>query len=197
RGLHLPSANRAALHPVLGDEHLRRGVLGRAAYRVDEGHEDKRDAPVLERHELLVEGHTRPSFILPSSLIIDWFHGGSHVIRTSASATPGTRRIFPLASSAIAGPIPQPGAVSVIATFTLKALSSRFSTSIEYTRPRSTMFTGISGSYTLRSWSHTASGSGAPPSRVAAATEWSAAFSPRASPSFPSILKSPKSVRTV
>jgi hypothetical protein len=60
----------------------------------------------------------RPSFILPSSLIIDWFHGGSQVIRTSARDTPGTRRILLLASSAMAGPMPQPGAVRVIATFT-------------------------------------------------------------------------------
>jgi hypothetical protein len=105
--------------PFRGHEHLRRRVLGRAADGLDERHEDEGHALVLERHELLVEGHTRPSFILPSSLIIDWFQGGSQVIRTSASPTPGTRRILPLASSAIAGPIPQPGAVSVMATFTL------------------------------------------------------------------------------
>ena len=61
----------------------------------------------------------KPSFIFPSSEIIDWFHGGSQVMRTSASLTPGTRRIFDLASSAIAGPMPQPGAVSVMATLTL------------------------------------------------------------------------------
>jgi hypothetical protein len=67
-------------------------------------------------------------------------------MRTSASPTPGTRRILPFASSAIAGPMPQPGAVSVIAMFTLNALSGLFSTSMEYTSPRSTMFTGISGS---------------------------------------------------
>ena len=53
------------------------------------------------------------------------------------------------------------------------------------------MLTGISGSYTLRSWSQTASGSGAPSASVAASTLWSAAFSPSASPSFPSILKRP------
>lgn len=61
---------------------------------------------------------TSPSFILPSSEIICWFHGGSQVMRTSASDTPGTRRIFDLASSAMAGPMPQPGAVSVMVTST-------------------------------------------------------------------------------
>ena len=60
-----------------------------------------------------------PSFILPSSLIIDWFQAGSQVMRTSAAATPGTSRILVLASSAIAGPMPQPGAVNVMATSTL------------------------------------------------------------------------------
>ena len=118
RGLHLPPADRAAVKALRRHEHLGGRVLGRAAESVDQRYEHEGHPLVLEGHELLVDRHTRPSFIFPSSLIIDWFHGGSHVILTSASPTPGTRRILLLASSAIAGPIPHPGAVSVIATLT-------------------------------------------------------------------------------
>ena len=44
--------------------------------------------------------------------------GGSQTSWTSADATPGSARIRPRASAAIAGPMPQPGAVSVIFTVT-------------------------------------------------------------------------------
>jgi hypothetical protein len=40
----------------------------------------------------------RPSFILPASLIMCWFHGGSQTNSTSASSTPGMVRILDLAS---------------------------------------------------------------------------------------------------
>src|SRR3972149_1620274 len=50
-----------------------------------------------------------------------------------------------------------PGAVSVMEIFTWWP-SPILSMSIEYTRPRSTIFTGISGSKTCRSWCHIASG---------------------------------------
>jgi hypothetical protein len=39
-----------------------------------------------------------PSFILPASLIMCWFHGGSHTNSTSASSTPGMVKILDLAS---------------------------------------------------------------------------------------------------
>src|SRR4029077_11398472 len=60
-----------------------------------------------------------PSFIRPASLIMFWFHGGSQTNWTSASSTPSILRILLCASWAIAGPIPQPGAVKVIFTSTL------------------------------------------------------------------------------
>src|ERR1700751_291686 len=63
-------------------------------------------------------GEMSPSFILPASLIISWFQGGSHTRSTLASSTPGIAKIFNLASWAMAGPIPQPGAVKVILTST-------------------------------------------------------------------------------
>ena len=63
-------------------------------------------------------GQISPSFIFPASEIIAWFHAGSHTSSTAASPTPGTLSIFARASAAIVGPMPQPGAVSVIFTFT-------------------------------------------------------------------------------
>ena len=39
-----------------------------------------------------------PSFILPASLIMCWFQGGSHTNSTSASSTPGMVKILDLAS---------------------------------------------------------------------------------------------------
>ena len=38
---------------------------------------------------------------------MSWFQGGSQTMLTSASLTPGTRSSWPLASSAMAGPMPQ------------------------------------------------------------------------------------------
>ena len=67
-----------------------------------------------------------PSFIRPASLIMFWFHGGSQTSWTSASSTPSIVRILLCASCAIAGPIPQPGAVSVIFTSTFVPPSGRF-----------------------------------------------------------------------
>ena len=66
-----------------------------------------------------------PSFIFPASLIIAWFHGGSHTSSTSASPTPGTPSTFDFASEAITGPMPQPGAVSVILMSTRAPFVSR------------------------------------------------------------------------
>src|SRR5207302_8419450 len=59
-----------------------------------------------------------PSFIRPASLIMFWFQGGSQTSCTSASSTPSIVKILLWASCAIAGPIPQPGAVNVIFTST-------------------------------------------------------------------------------
>lgn len=70
------------------------------------------------KNRLQAGSYTKPSRIFPSSEIMDWFHGGSHTRRTSAELTPGTSTILLRASSAMAGPMPQPGAVSVINTFT-------------------------------------------------------------------------------
>jgi hypothetical protein len=78
----------------------------------------RNDSEVIRAHPWFPATQISPSFILPSSEIICWVHGGSQVMRTSASDTPGTRRIFDLASSAMAGPMPQPGAVSVMVTST-------------------------------------------------------------------------------
>src|SRR5438477_9776711 len=69
---------------------------------------------------------TIPSFIRPASLIMFWFHGGSQTSCTSASSTPSILRILLCASCAMAGPIPQPGAVNVIFTSTLVLPSSFF-----------------------------------------------------------------------
>src|SRR6202030_2689652 len=90
--------------------------------------------------------YTMPSFIRPASLIMFWFQGGSQTSRTSASSTPSIDKILLCASCAIAGPIPQPGAVSVIFTSTRVPPSSFLINRQSYTKPRSTMFTGISGS---------------------------------------------------
>jgi hypothetical protein len=59
-----------------------------------------------------------PSFIFPVSLIMCWFQGGSQTNSTDASSTPEIDRILSLASWAMAGPIPHPGAVKVIFTST-------------------------------------------------------------------------------
>jgi len=64
---------------------------------------------------------------------------------TVASATPGSARILWRASAAIDVPIPQPCAVRVIFTSTRFASPSGLMR-MSYTSPRSTMFTGISGS---------------------------------------------------
>src|SRR5688500_15960479 len=74
----------------------------------------------------LARSYTIPSFIRPASLIMFWFHGGSQTSWTSASSTPSIVRILLCASCAIAGPIPQPGAVSVIFTSTFTPPSGRF-----------------------------------------------------------------------
>jgi hypothetical protein len=58
---------------------------------------------------------------------------------------PGRSSSFMRASAAIDVPMPQPGAVSVILTSTRRPSPSG-ETRMSYTSPRSTMFTGISGS---------------------------------------------------
>src|SRR5437763_715491 len=70
-------------------------------------------------------GYISPSFIFPASLIIAWFHGGSHTSSTSASLTPGTLSTFDFASAAMVGPMPQPGAVRVIFTSTFAPAPAR------------------------------------------------------------------------
>src|SRR5437763_15612437 len=101
-------------------------------------------------------GYIIPSFIRPASLIMLWFHGGSHTSWTSASSTPSIDKILLWASCAIAGPIPQPGAVNVIFTSTLVPPSGALINRQSETRPRSTMFTGISGADHCRRWFHAA-----------------------------------------
>src|SRR6266576_2937541 len=54
-----------------------------------------------------------------------WFHGGSQTSWTSASSTPSIVKILLWASWAMAGPIPQPGAVNVIFTSTRVAIFFR------------------------------------------------------------------------
>ena len=44
-----------------------------------------------------------PSFILPASVIMCWFHGGSHTSATLASETPGIIRSLLSASAAMLG----------------------------------------------------------------------------------------------
>src|SRR2546430_4057838 len=70
------------------------------------------------RNDNRVTDQIMPSFIRPASLIMSWFHGGSQTSCTSASSMPSMLRILLCASCAIAGPIPQPGAVKVIFTST-------------------------------------------------------------------------------
>ena len=65
-----------------------------------------------------MENQINPSFILPSSLTMSWFQGGSHTISTSAASTPSNASMRSLASMTRWGPIPQPGAVRVIFTAT-------------------------------------------------------------------------------
>ena len=75
-----------------------------------------------------------------------WFQGGSKVSVTRASRTVGIRWILSRTSSTRISPIPQPGAVRVICASTVRLPSSFCLTSQAYTRPRSTMLIGISGS---------------------------------------------------
>jgi hypothetical protein len=62
-----------------------------------------------------VRNQMRPRTIFPSSEIIDWVQAGSQTRFTSAWLKPGTSKTFDFASSAMAGPMPHPGAVKVIA----------------------------------------------------------------------------------
>src|SRR6266513_529879 len=103
-------------------------------------------AELFRKPEARATFQIMPSFIRPVSLIMFWFHGGSQTSCTSASSTPSMDKILLCASCAIAGPIPQPGAVSVIFTSTLVPPSGFLIKRQSYTRPRSTIFTGISGS---------------------------------------------------
>ena len=75
-----------------------------------------------------------------------WFQGGSKVSDTRASRTVGIRWILSRTSSTRISPMPHPGAVRVIVTSTVRVPSSFCVTSHAYTRPRSTMLIGISGS---------------------------------------------------
>ena len=60
-----------------------------------------------------------PSTFRPVSEIICGVHCGSHTMCTFADSTVGRVAIFERASSAMTGPMPQPGAVSVIFTSTV------------------------------------------------------------------------------
>src|SRR5438445_3192237 len=84
--------------------------------------------------------HIMPSCSFAASDIMLRSHTGSKTTSTSALFTPGIDSILDFTSWASTGPIPQPGAVSVIFTFTFVAPSAP-SSSHRYTRPRSTMLT--------------------------------------------------------
>src|ERR1043166_744434 len=86
--------------------------------------DDLYQRPVTFQEPLVA--YTIPSFIRPASLIMFWFQGGSQTSWTSASSMPSIVRILLWASCAIAGPMPQPGAVRVIFTSTFTPPSGRF-----------------------------------------------------------------------
>src|SRR5262249_14091113 len=66
-----------------------------------------------------VNYHIMPSCSFAASDIMLRSHTGSNTTSTSAAFTPGRDSIFPLTSCASTGPMPHPGAVSVILIFTL------------------------------------------------------------------------------
>jgi signal transduction histidine kinase len=84
---------------------------------------DKGTRFILTLPKALSGVHT-PRIFLPSGLIISALQGGSQTSATSAETTPGTARMRARASAAMAGPIPQPGAVSVIFTVTCEPTPS-------------------------------------------------------------------------
>src|ERR1700683_3394404 len=90
--------------------------------------------------------HIIPVCSRASSDIMLWFHGGSKTSSTLARVTVGTICTFSRTSCTRTSPMPQPGAVSVILISTVRVSSAFLLTSHTYTNPRSTMFTGISGS---------------------------------------------------
>lgn len=132
---------------------------------------------------------------------MSWVHTGSQTRSTVASSMLSMVMMRDCASAAMTGPIPQPGAVSVILTLTVDLLES-FSDSLiiqSYTSPRFTMSTGISGSYTSLSAAQTCSSSGASlrASDCAVFSACSLGSMPRASTSLLEILARPACVATV
>src|SRR5581483_5093921 len=101
-----PGDEPAAAPPQNGGQRRRRRRGGRRRHR--------HRAPTRSAGR----AQTIPRRSLPSGEIICGVHGGSHTSSTSASATPGSPSSFCRASAAIAVPMPQPGAVSVMRTST-------------------------------------------------------------------------------
>src|SRR6185437_5806806 len=99
--------------------------------------------------------HIMPVCNFASSDIMDWFQGGSNTRSICASLIVGIISSLVRASSTRMSPMPQPGAVSVSLTYTLRCPSSRCSRLRSYTSPRSTTLIGISGSKQVRNCSHT------------------------------------------
>src|SRR6266850_3573138 len=62
--------------------------------------------------------HNNPSCSLAASVIMPWFQGGSHTNSTATSSTASSPSNLLCTSCASTGPMPQPGAVSVIFTST-------------------------------------------------------------------------------
>src|SRR5438128_11792590 len=60
--------------------------------------------------------YTNPNCSFAASVIIPWFHGGSQTNSTFASSISSTDSSLFCTSCASRGPIPQPGAVTVIFT---------------------------------------------------------------------------------
>jgi len=63
--------------------------------------------------------YMRPSCSRAASVIMPWFHGGSQTSSTFTSSMPSRQRSLFCTSCTSTGPMPQPGAVSVIFTSAL------------------------------------------------------------------------------
>ena len=74
--------------------------------------------PVFLLYVSVSAAYAKPKIMRASSLIMSLFHGGSQTMLTFASDTDGNASMRQRKSSAIAGPIEQPGAVSVMSAST-------------------------------------------------------------------------------
>ena len=109
------SVERARLASMQAQKRLARVTVARSRALVAR---DALGPAQLDTDVAELERTTAEAAALEAEIERKLVRAGSQVMRTSALATPGTRRILPLASSAMAGPMPQPGAVSVILTST-------------------------------------------------------------------------------